>query len=126
MNAKSTIRSEVITLKRARQSATIIAPTIYRESAEGPVPMQGPMQPTVYRFTFGGFEIAAILDGKVVRDRLHPAFGAERSAAEAGALCAENASGRRALTGRGGDVSRRFRPLPCRPQERAGPLRLAR
>ncbi len=48
------------------------------------------MQPTVYRFTFGGFEIAMILDGKVVRDRLHPAFGPEHSAAEAGALCAAN------------------------------------
>ncbi len=44
-----------------------------------PASMQGELQPTVYRFKFGGFEIANILDGKVVRDGLHPGFGPDRS-----------------------------------------------
>ena len=40
-----------------------------------PAQMQGELQPTVYRFKFGGFEIANILDSKVVRDELYPSFG---------------------------------------------------
>ena len=49
--------------------------------------MQGELQPTVYRFKFGSFEIANILDGKVIRDGLHPGFGPEHSAEEAQSLC---------------------------------------
>ncbi|MGB6538950.1 MAG: MBL fold metallo-hydrolase [Xanthobacteraceae bacterium] len=55
-----------------------------------PAAMQGEMQPAIYRFKLGGFEVANILDGKVVRGRLHPSFGAERPAEEAHALCAAN------------------------------------
>jgi glyoxylase-like metal-dependent hydrolase (beta-lactamase superfamily II) len=55
-----------------------------------PASMQGEMQPTVYRFKLGGFEIANIMDSKVVRDGLHPSFGADRPAAEAHALCRAN------------------------------------
>ena len=55
-----------------------------------PASMQGQMQPTVYRFRFGAFEVANILDGKVMREGLHPAFGPDRAAAEARELCAAN------------------------------------
>ena len=55
-----------------------------------PASMQGELQPTVYRFKFGSFEIANILDGKVVRDGLHPGFGPEHSAEEAQSLCQRN------------------------------------
>ncbi len=52
--------------------------------------MQGEMQPTIYRFKFGEFEIATILDSKATRQGLHPSFGPDRPAAEAAALCAAN------------------------------------
>jgi glyoxylase-like metal-dependent hydrolase (beta-lactamase superfamily II) len=55
-----------------------------------PASMQGEMQPTVYRFKFGGFEIANIMDSKVVREGLHPSFGGERPAEEAHALARAN------------------------------------
>jgi glyoxylase-like metal-dependent hydrolase (beta-lactamase superfamily II) len=42
--------------------------------------MQGEMQPTVYRFRFGGFEIANVMDSKVVRDGLYPAFCGNQTA----------------------------------------------
>ena len=45
-----------------------------------PASMQGEMQPTIYRFKLGGFEIATILDGKSMREWLHPAFGGNASA----------------------------------------------
>jgi glyoxylase-like metal-dependent hydrolase (beta-lactamase superfamily II) len=53
--------------------------------------MQGEMQPSIYRFKFGEFEIATILDSKAIREGLHPSFGPDRSAEEARALCAANA-----------------------------------
>jgi glyoxylase-like metal-dependent hydrolase (beta-lactamase superfamily II) len=52
--------------------------------------MQGEMQPTIYRFTFGGFEITNILDSKVVRDGLHPGFGGDQPADAAQALARAN------------------------------------
>ena len=55
-----------------------------------PAPMQGELQPTVYRFKFGGFEIANILDSKAVRQGLHPTYGPELPAGEVQALCAAN------------------------------------
>ncbi|HTV37615.1 MAG TPA: MBL fold metallo-hydrolase [Xanthobacteraceae bacterium] len=55
-----------------------------------PASMQGEMQPTIYRFKFGEFEVATILDSKSLRQGLHPSFGPERAAAEASALCAAN------------------------------------
>jgi len=45
-----------------------------------PASMQGEMQPTVYRFRFGGFEIANVMDSKVVRDGLYPAFCGNQAA----------------------------------------------
>ena len=52
--------------------------------------MQGAMQPAIYRFKFGNFEITNILDGKVIRHGLHPSFGPERGADEARDLCLAN------------------------------------
>jgi hypothetical protein len=55
-----------------------------------PASMQGEMQPVVYRFKFGDFEIANIMDSKVVREGLHPSFGGERPAEEIHALARAN------------------------------------
>jgi len=55
-----------------------------------PASMQGEMQPVVYRFKFGDFEIANILDSKVVREGLHPSFGGERPAEEMHTLARAN------------------------------------
>ena len=52
--------------------------------------MQGEMQPTIYRFKLGGFEVATILDGKSMRDGLHPNFGGNASADEVHALARAN------------------------------------
>ena len=41
-----------------------------------PASLQGELQPTIYRFKLGGFEAATILDCEVVRDGLHPMYGA--------------------------------------------------
>jgi hypothetical protein len=51
-----------------------------------PASMQGELQPTIYRFKFADFEIANIMDSKVIRDGLHPGFGGERPASEVQAL----------------------------------------
>ena len=55
-----------------------------------PASMQGEMQPTIYRFKFGGFEIANILDSKVIRDGLHPGFGGDQPADAVQALARAN------------------------------------
>ena len=55
-----------------------------------PVSMQNELQPVLYRFKLGDFEVTNILDGKVIREGLHPSYGAERPAEEARALCAAN------------------------------------
>ena len=55
-----------------------------------PASMQGEMQPTIYRFKLGGFEVANIMDSKVIREGLHPSFGGERPAAEAQEVCRAN------------------------------------
>jgi glyoxylase-like metal-dependent hydrolase (beta-lactamase superfamily II) len=52
--------------------------------------MQGEMQPTIYRFKLGGFEVATIMDSKVIREGLTPSFGGEAGAAEVKALAAAN------------------------------------
>jgi glyoxylase-like metal-dependent hydrolase (beta-lactamase superfamily II) len=52
--------------------------------------MQGEKQPAVYRFKFGDFEVANILDSKAVREGLHPSFGGERPAEEVHALARAN------------------------------------
>jgi glyoxylase-like metal-dependent hydrolase (beta-lactamase superfamily II) len=55
-----------------------------------PASMQGEMQPTIYRFKLGGFEVATILDGKSMRDALHPSFGGNVPAEEVHALARAN------------------------------------
>ena len=55
-----------------------------------PASMLGEMQPTIYRFKFGAFEVATILDGKSIRDGLHPNFGGNAAAAEVHALARAN------------------------------------
>src|SRR5664280_915932 len=52
--------------------------------------MQGEMQPTIYRFKLGGFEVATIMDSKVIRSGLSPSFGGEAAASEVKALAAAN------------------------------------
>jgi len=52
--------------------------------------MQGEMQPTIYRFKFGGFEIANILDSKAIREGLHPGFGGNQPADAAQELARAN------------------------------------
>jgi glyoxylase-like metal-dependent hydrolase (beta-lactamase superfamily II) len=55
-----------------------------------PASMQGEMQPTNYRFKLGGFEVATIMDSKVIREGLTPSFGGEAGAADVKALAAAN------------------------------------
>ncbi len=55
-----------------------------------PASMQGEMQPTIYRFKLGGFEVATIMDSKVVRSGLTPSFGGEQRAEEVKALARAN------------------------------------
>jgi glyoxylase-like metal-dependent hydrolase (beta-lactamase superfamily II) len=52
--------------------------------------MQGEMQPTIYRFKLGGFEVATIMDSYVIRPGLTPSFGGEMHADEVKALAAAN------------------------------------
>jgi len=55
-----------------------------------PAPMHGEMQPTIYRFKLGGFEVTTIMDSKVVRAGLTPSFGGEQQADEIRALAKAN------------------------------------
>ena len=55
-----------------------------------PASMQGEMQPNIYRFKLGGFEVAPIMDSKVIRSGLSPSFGGEAAAAEVKAVAAAN------------------------------------
>jgi glyoxylase-like metal-dependent hydrolase (beta-lactamase superfamily II) len=55
-----------------------------------PASMQGEMQPTIYRFKLGGFEVATIMDSKVTRSGLTPSFGGETGAADVKALAKAN------------------------------------
>jgi glyoxylase-like metal-dependent hydrolase (beta-lactamase superfamily II) len=55
-----------------------------------PASMQGEMQPNIYRFKFGGFEITNIMDSKSIRAGLYPHFGTETPAQEARELCRAN------------------------------------
>lgn len=52
--------------------------------------MQGDMQPTVYRFRLGSFEVATILDSKSIRQPLNPTYGANAAADEVLALAQAN------------------------------------
>ncbi|MDO9412833.1 MAG: MBL fold metallo-hydrolase [Pseudolabrys sp.] len=53
-------------------------------------PMSGEKQPTVFRFKFGAFEVATLLDSKGIRDNLHPLFGANTTADEVQSLARAN------------------------------------
>jgi len=55
-----------------------------------PAAIQGEMQPTIYRFKLGGFEVAPIMDSYVLRPGLTPSFGGEAAAADVKALAAAN------------------------------------
>jgi hypothetical protein len=55
-----------------------------------PASMHGEMQPTIYRFWLGGFEIATIMDSKAVRDGLYPSFGSGQPADEVRELARAN------------------------------------
>jgi glyoxylase-like metal-dependent hydrolase (beta-lactamase superfamily II) len=52
--------------------------------------MLGNLQPTVYRFKLGAFEVATLLDSKGVREGMHPNYGGNATAAEVQALAREN------------------------------------
>jgi glyoxylase-like metal-dependent hydrolase (beta-lactamase superfamily II) len=52
--------------------------------------MQGIMQPNINRFRLGAFEVTNILDGIILRDGLHPRFGADQPAEAAHALAHAN------------------------------------
>jgi glyoxylase-like metal-dependent hydrolase (beta-lactamase superfamily II) len=51
---------------------------------------RGEMQPAIYRFRLGGFEVASILDSKIIREGLTPSHGGESLAAEVRALARAN------------------------------------
>jgi glyoxylase-like metal-dependent hydrolase (beta-lactamase superfamily II) len=55
-----------------------------------PASMQGEMQPTIYRFKLGGFEVTPIMDSKVIRAGLTPSFGGEANADAVKALAKAN------------------------------------
>ncbi|MBI5909292.1 MAG: MBL fold metallo-hydrolase [Betaproteobacteria bacterium] len=55
-----------------------------------PASLQGELQPTIYRFKLGLFEVATILDGKSIREGLHPNFGGNASADAVHALARAN------------------------------------
>ncbi len=55
-----------------------------------PASMQGELQPTIFRFKLGGFEVATILDSKGVREGLSPLYGANASADQVHALARVN------------------------------------
>ncbi len=55
-----------------------------------PASLKGPLQPGVYRFKLGGFEVATLLDSKSVREGIHPLYGANASADDVHALARAN------------------------------------
>ena len=55
-----------------------------------PASLKGELQPTVYRFRLGGFEVATVLDAKAIRESLHPQYGANASVDEVHALARAN------------------------------------
>jgi glyoxylase-like metal-dependent hydrolase (beta-lactamase superfamily II) len=61
-----------------------------REDIQVAASLRGELQPTIYRFKLGGFEVATVLDAKAIRDGLHPHYGANASADEVHALARSN------------------------------------
>ncbi len=52
--------------------------------------IKGEMRPAIYRFRLGSFEVASILDSKIIREGLTPSHGGEALAAEVRALALAN------------------------------------
>src|ERR1700686_2878059 len=52
--------------------------------------IKGEMRPTVCRFRLGSFEVASMLDSKIIREGLTPSHGGELLAAEVRALALAN------------------------------------
>ncbi len=52
--------------------------------------MKGEMRPAIYRFRLGSFEVATILDSKIIREGLTPSHGGEALAGEVRALALAN------------------------------------
>jgi hypothetical protein len=46
-------------------------------------PMQGEIQPAIYRLQLGSFEVASILDSKIIREGLSPSHGGESASLRA-------------------------------------------
>ncbi|HET9715878.1 MAG TPA: MBL fold metallo-hydrolase [Pseudolabrys sp.] len=55
-----------------------------------PASLQGELQPTIYRFKLGDFDVATVLDAKAIRDGLHPQYGGNSSVEEVHALARAN------------------------------------
>jgi glyoxylase-like metal-dependent hydrolase (beta-lactamase superfamily II) len=55
-----------------------------------PASMQGEMQPTIYRFKLGGFEVMPIMDSKAIRSGMTPSYGGEANADAVKALAKAN------------------------------------
>ncbi len=55
-----------------------------------PASMQGEMQPTIYRFKLGSFEVTPIMDSKVIRAGLTPSYGGEANSDVVKALAKAN------------------------------------
>ena len=55
-----------------------------------PAKLQGELQPHTFRFKLGGFDVATVMDSKVVRPGLSPSFGGEKQADEVKALARAN------------------------------------
>lgn len=55
-----------------------------------PASLQGELQPTIYRFKLGDFEVATVLDAKAIRDGLHPHYGGNASAEAVQSLARAN------------------------------------
>jgi glyoxylase-like metal-dependent hydrolase (beta-lactamase superfamily II) len=52
--------------------------------------IKGEMRPAIYRFRLGSFEVASMLDSKIIREGLTPSHGGELLAAEVRALALAN------------------------------------
>ena len=52
--------------------------------------IKGEMRPAIYRFRLGSFEVASMLDSKIIREGLTPSHGGELLAAEVRALAIAN------------------------------------
>lgn len=80
-----------------RESLALAAGAILLPAAVGrsrqalaAAPSLGPLRPSVYRFAFGAFEVATLLDGAIQLEGPHPIFGQDQPAEAVARLCEEN------------------------------------